>query len=348
MCDAPVIVACLKLVELRASVDPLSGSVIPDPKSAGIGPADEAALEWALRMAGAWDGSVAVTSAGGEACEHVLRMAVAAGANRALRIDVDPAASSEFVAGALAGAVRELAGNQPFVVCCGDASVDRGSASVPGFLAAYLEAAQALGLVGVSVIAGAAAASLEVHRRLDRGRREHLRLEAPCVISVEGGTARLRRASLPHALAEREVVVEVLKASPLLDDHAVDLVGIEPFRPRARVVPAPAGNSARARILQLSGSFHERPRARTLVLDPDSAAEELLGALASWGELPPGLAGPQDAAQDDRRAGPDRRASRADRRSGLEGRGPGLEDLRSGRADRRSGRGDRRTAGGYR
>ncbi|MGO8877509.1 MAG: mycofactocin-associated electron transfer flavoprotein beta subunit [Acidimicrobiales bacterium] len=314
----PVIVACMKLVELRAGVDALSGAVLADPASAGPSPSDEAALEWALRIAEATGGHVVVMSAGGPRCDEMLRAAVAAGADRAVRLQLSATAPSAVVAATLAAGVRSVvaapahlpagvAGGSDaaeavlpagVVVCCGDASADRGSGSVPAFLAGELAAAQALGLVAVVVpppSQSPAGVVLEVERRLERGRRERLRLRAPCVVSVEAVTARLRRAPLARALAAGAADVEVLGGAagslggPLAEPTSghVELVALEPFRPRTRLVPPPApGLAARDRILGLTGALHERPAARTLVLEPEQAADELLSTLAQWGELP--------------------------------------------------------------
>jgi electron transfer flavoprotein beta subunit len=69
----------------------------------------------------------------------------------------------------------------------------------------------------------------------------------------------------------------------------VELIGVEPFRPRTRLVPPPAGFGPRARIINLTGALHERTAARILTLEPEAAADELLSTLAGWGELPAGL-----------------------------------------------------------
>jgi len=295
-----IVVACWKLVELRAGIDPFTGAVVPDPTSAGPSPADEAALEWALRLAEGTGARVVAISAGSPGCDAMLRKALAAGADGAMRVGVDPDARSSVIAGALARAIRKAAahggpGMGDAVVCCGDASVDRGSGSVPAFLAGELAASQALGLVGLDLVTWAEPAdggdrALVVERRLDRGRRERLRLVPPFVISVEAGTARLRRSSLAGALAAREAAVETVEATPPVGDTRVELVGEEPYRPRARVVPAPAARlGPRGRIAVLTGALHERPAARTLVLEPEAAADELLSTLAEWGELPDSL-----------------------------------------------------------
>jgi electron transfer flavoprotein beta subunit len=328
-----VAVACMKLVELRAGVDPLTGDVVPNPGSAGPSAADMAALEWALRIAEAAGGGVVAVTAGGPECDSMLRGALAAGAMRAVRVPLDAdagAAPSTVVARALARAVASVvpasapamaaappgvsatpappdtpaaaAGMSAVVVCCGDASMDRGSGSVPAFLAGELQIAQALGLIRVSLAAWrgpdersdpadsqGAQASIEGERRLDRGRRERLRLTAPFVMSVEAGTARLRRASLQRSLASRDAVVEVLSGEPSLDT-GVEVASWGAYRPRTRVVAPPqAGLGPRGRIAALAGALHERPAARTLVLDAEAAADEMLSALAEWGEVPAGV-----------------------------------------------------------
>ncbi len=288
----PVIVACLKLAELRSSIDPLSGALIADPKSAAASLADEAGLELALRLAESFGGTVVAVSAcpPSEPCDAMLRAALTAGAARAVRVDIPGDSPSDLVGIALAAAASLVGAD---VVCCGDASVDRGSGSVPAFIAGELGVAQALGLVALDVSKDDdGTVTVLGERRLDRGRRERLFVRPPCVISVEAGTARLRRGPLERLLSQRSAAVEVLNAEipgRIADGRRAVLVGVEPFRPRARVVPPPPGTDARDRIAVLTGAFSERTPARTLVVDAEVAADELLRALAAWGELPDGL-----------------------------------------------------------
>jgi electron transfer flavoprotein alpha/beta subunit len=109
----------------------------------------------------------------------------------------------------------------------------------------------------------------------------------PFVISVEAGTARLRRASLQRSLTARDAVVDVLPEEADAQEAGVELVSWEPYRPRTRVVAPPQpGLGPRARIAALTGALHARAPARTVVLDAEEAADELLSALAEWGELP--------------------------------------------------------------
>jgi electron transfer flavoprotein beta subunit len=271
--------AAVKWVDRQPQVDPLTGAVRTDPRTSGMSAADAAALEWALRLGEAWQRPVVAVTAGRAAAEAVLREAAAAGAARLVRVDADPGQPSQAVA---AGLARALAGAA--VVCCGDHSLDRGSGAVPAFLAHRLGAAQALGLTGLSA---PEPGILAAERRLDGGRRERLRVQAPAVVSVEPAGVRLRRAPLPALLAAGGKPVQVLPAGPAAHPAGtVRVLRTGPFRPRPRALPAaPAGRDPRERLLALTGALAERTPPRLVVADAAQAAEELLGYLTARGYL---------------------------------------------------------------
>jgi electron transfer flavoprotein beta subunit len=279
-----LVAACLKWVDLRPDVDPLTGTVAEDPRFFGLSASDQAALEWALRLGEAWSAPVLALTAGPPPVEAGLREALACGAARAIRVPITDDASSAAVASVLA---VQLQSRGPAVVCCGDRSADRGSGSVPAYLAARLGAVQALGLVTLAVDGvGEDQAALVVERRLDRGRRERLRLRVPAVVSIEGNSARLRRAGLPGVLAARRTAIEVAdEIAPA--DRSGRAVWVEhrgPFRPRPRVLAAPDPTaSPRDRILGLVGAMADREPPRTVHADPDEAARTILEQLRSWG-----------------------------------------------------------------
>ena len=297
-----MIAVCMKWVDLRPEIDPLTGAIHTDVRTSGPSDADEAALEWALRIGEAWGVHIVALSAGPPEAESMLQDALAAGASEAVRIDVPTGTRSDRVALCLARALPPVIE----VVVCGAWSADRGSGSVPAFLAAELGAAQALGIIQLA----ADAKTIEARRRLDGGRRERLRVTPPAVLSVEGGSARLRRASLDSVLASRDASIRVVSnagrddfvvaerlargpavaAAPAAGPVAAGPAGSEPpvrtvpYRPRARVRPAPApGLDARERILVLSGALTDREPPRLVRLDPAAAADELLLQLSAWG-----------------------------------------------------------------
>jgi electron transfer flavoprotein beta subunit len=283
------VVACLAPADLRPDVNPLSGLVRVDPRRADLSPSDAAALELARRVAEAWGGQTLAVAAGPPSIDGVLRQALAVGAD-VRRVPYGPdefgivdgselVADPNQLAAALAGAIRAV--GAPALVICGDRSALRGTGAVPASLAHHLRAAQALGLVSLRV--AEAGAALIGERRLDGGWRERLLIRPPAVCSVEAAGVRLRRASLSASLAAADAAVPVSPTIRSSGPARVSAGPARPYRPRSRVVPAPAGGT-RDRLLALTGAFaaHDPPR----IVGPVDAAggvEELLDYLARHG-----------------------------------------------------------------
>ncbi len=317
-----MIAACVKWTDLRPEIDPLVGTVEHANHGAGFSESDRAAVEVALRLGEAWGQPVRVACVGPAAADAGLRELLAAGVDRVVRIHGDGTECSQDVATRLAvllstdateatdvtdsvGAAAPDDAATELLVVCGDLSADRGSGSVPAFLAGRLGAAQALGLVGVDVDragpehglngngtgngtgdgTGSAADAhrvLRVVRRLDGGRRERLTVRTPAVISVEGAVADLRRAPLAAVLRTQDAPIEVRR---IRSQHQSDRPRLRPWRPRARVVPPPHGDTALDRIVQLTGALVERTPPVAVELPPDAAARAILEQLRSWGYL---------------------------------------------------------------
>jgi len=270
------VVACVKWVDLRPEIDPLTGAVHTSDRTAGWSAADAAAVETALRIGDAWNRPVAVCCVGPASARRGLEELLAAGVRTAVLIEAPATAPSDSVAAAL---VEQIGGlGEVAAVVCGDYSADRGSGSVPAFVSHGLGAAQALGLVAVDP---AEDRRVLVTRRLGGGRSERLELSAPMVLSVEGSVASLRRGSLSGALAARrdDAVVTVTGAS----FPQPTPVMTRPMRPRARALPAPAAADARTRIVSITGALVDRTPPRTITVGPDEAADAILEALAAWG-----------------------------------------------------------------
>jgi electron transfer flavoprotein beta subunit len=270
-----MIAACLKLIDRRPEIVPLTADVHLNARTSGPSAADLAALEWAIRIGEATRAEVIAVTAGPPAADAMLREALAAGATHALRVDLPTRAPSESMAARMARALPPSVD----IIVCGDGSLDRGSGAVPAFLAAHREAAQALGLVTLTVDGSAILAE----RRLDGGRRERLRVVPPAVLSVEGSSARLRRASVKGVVRARQATISVVSGP--LSAHRQQPARTGPYRPRARVLPPPTGTDPRQRILSLTGALVRRDPPQRLVLDPAAAAERLLDQLQRWGYL---------------------------------------------------------------
>jgi electron transfer flavoprotein beta subunit len=238
----------------------------------GLSDSDAAALETALRLGDA----VTAVTVGPPDAEPILRAALAAGAARAVRVDAPGDLRSDAVAKVLGRCCEGASW-----VVCGDASADRGSGSVPAFLAAELGVGQALGLVSVEA---APNGPLHVVRRLDGGRREVLIATPPTVLSVEGSVARLRRASLPAELAAQRAPIDVV-AGP--DGPADRPTATRAYRPRPREMAMPSGD-AFARIGQLTDAGGSARHAELVTLDAAAAAAKIVETLRAWGYLTDG------------------------------------------------------------
>lgn len=271
------IVACLKWLAQPDAPD--------DERFAGVSPADRAALEVALTLGEQRGEPVVVMTAGPAGADRALRTAMACGAARVVRIDLPVDAESRNVADALADEIECLDSNGASVVLCGDYSLDRGTGSVPAYLAHRLGAAQALGLVAVETAVETArppARAIRATRRLDGGRREVLDVPMPCVLSVEGSVATLRRAGLRQMLDTHSAAVHVVAATS--GRHATATV-VTPYRPRARALAAPAGDQALDRLRALTDAGGTSTRGETVVLAPSDAAARIVQALRNWGYL---------------------------------------------------------------
>jgi len=262
-----MIVACLKWVTHPGEPH--------DARFAGMSPADQSALEFALAQATATGAEVTVVTVGPQAAESVLRDAVACGAHHAIRIHAQAALTSAQVAEAISTAVPSAQW-----VWCGDYSLDRGTGSVPAFLAANLVAQQALGVIAVELSDDG---PVMATRRLDGGRREVLSVCAPAIISVEGATSHLRRAGLGALRTASHVQIEVRQPASVA--HADDDV-IYPYRPRARALAAPRGAHPLDRLRALTDAGGTAPaHGESVVLEPTEAAERIVAALRTWGYL---------------------------------------------------------------
>lgn len=273
-----MIAVCVKRVDLRPEIDPVTGAVRPGAQRPGWSDADRSALEVGLRLAEERGTNVALLCAAPADADDQLRELAAAGAARVVRVDVVDVAPSSTVGRSLAAAIDDL--GEVDLVLCGAMSLDRGSGAVPAFVAHHLGWAQALGLVEIDASGG----ELVAVRRLDGGRRERLRVPSRTVVSVEGAVATLRRAPLPAVLSAARTPVEV-HAGAADPTPVHESVRSRPIMPRTRVVPAPAGTTALDRVVELTGALVERTPPRHVVAEPAEAADVIVEQLRAWGYL---------------------------------------------------------------
>ena len=309
------VVACVRPVDLRPTVDPLDGTVTRDDRSPALAPQEAAAVEHALRIAEGWGVSVRVIVGGPQPDPAFVDelAALGAGVEVVSGPDGDPEelVPDERLAAARVARVIEAGGGADLVLC-GDRSADRGTGAFGAFLAHELGVAQALGLVSLGIDGD----HLTGERRLEGGWRERVVVRGPAVCSVEGGL-RLRRAPLGALLAASAAThrrvpddgdaargAEAGRAAPgpgpgtgsaALAVHATERsrenVAVGPPRPhraRVHVVPPPVGG-AHERLLALTGALtaHDPP-ALVGPVGAGEAAAAILEYLAHHGHAPEG------------------------------------------------------------
>ncbi len=282
------IAVCLKQVPDPATVevDPLTAALDTRRMLYIAGPADTAALELALRLAGP-TGQVSALCVGPPAADAVLRLALAVGATEVRRLWVPPFLSLQAPAQtALLLAAGLQRATIPDLVLCGARSSDQGSGQVPALLAEFLDWPVVCDVTQIAVEGDRA----RVQRRLDRGAREELEVRLPAVLAVEANLARLRHASLPGLMrAERASVpvshLEDLGLEPAdLAFPTASVRAVTPPRPRTRPIFTPdSTRPAHERITQIITAGVTRKSGKVLEGPPAQMADAVVEFLRERG-----------------------------------------------------------------
>ena len=222
-----VIVGIKRVVDYNArlQVKPDGSGMVTEGQKWTINPFDENAIEAALELkdAGAF-GEVLLVTIGPAASEQQLRMGLAMGADRALRVDAPAELEPLTVARALhAVALRE----QPQLVLLGKQAVDDDHGQTGPMLAALWARPQATFAARLEVRGAVATVS----REIDAG-VETVEIDLPAVVTVSLRLNQPRHSTLPGILnakrkplavmslaelgvnAERQFVVESFAAPP--------------------------------------------------------------------------------------------------------------------------------------
>ena len=209
----------------------------PTTALAGASAADQAALEWALRLAEAWRRRRSSRSPPGRPTPTPsCATRWPPGRARAVRVDLDrrPRPATWWPP-ALASAVGAVDAR-----VCGDYSLDRGSRLGAGVPRRPARCAQALGLATAARARRRRADHVPATRRLDGGRRERLRRRPRPAVALGRGRRRRACAVPPLAAAARRprrADRGRRRSSRPARPAARHTPG--PYRPRARVLPAP-------------------------------------------------------------------------------------------------------------
>jgi electron transfer flavoprotein beta subunit len=250
-------------------------------------PADLCALEQALVLAESVGGRVTAVAVGPERLADHLRLALAMGAERAVRV-WNPAFEGGDAVAAARVVQRIIRILRPALIFAGEALLDRGDDPAPALAAANLDLPYVKGAVALERQGN----TVEVLRKSDRGARQRVRAEMPCAVLFENGCCEPRYPAHEALMASIEAVVESwglaeLGLSPLELGAAGSVLGKEKClfpRPNPRRVVTPdAELPAFERILALlSGGIKPR-EGRVHSVSAEKAADKLLDIFKAEG-----------------------------------------------------------------
>jgi electron transfer flavoprotein beta subunit len=189
---------------------------------------DTYATEEALRLRdAAGDGEVVVVSVGDEDVEDAMRRALAMGADRGIRVDVEERLDPLQTARALAEVVR---GESPDLVFCGVQSADAVQAATGTALAELLDLPRVAVVTRIELADGTAT----VHRELEGGLVDVTEVDTPCLLTIQTGINEPRYATLRAIKQEEQKEIDVREPGDL---------GEPGYRVRRMFVP-PKGEGA--------------------------------------------------------------------------------------------------------
>ncbi|MBI3057997.1 MAG: electron transfer flavoprotein subunit beta/FixA family protein [Deltaproteobacteria bacterium] len=211
------IITCLKEVpdrETRYEINPAGSWIKEADLSFEINECDEYALEEAIALKRAHGGEVTVLTMGSITTQDILYLALAKGADRAVRIDVqlqDPQAASAVLAAALKKLEYDL-------VLTGTQSRDTLSGVVGIAIAERLEIPYAFAVTQVEADGDKA---IKVRKELGGGRYADVRLSLPALLCVQTGIQPLTYVPPARMLRARQQAVRSLSLGDLVAEEQI-------------------------------------------------------------------------------------------------------------------------------
>jgi electron transfer flavoprotein beta subunit len=185
-----------------------------------ISEADNYAVEEALLLKEEFDGSITVLTVGPPEADETLRMCLAKGADKAVRLtdEVFEGSDSFATARILAEAIKDMDYD---LVLTGVQADDDGSAQVGVTLAALLGIPHAALVISTELEDDEE--SMTVHRELEGGLHEVLEIDLPALLTIQTGINEPRYASIFGIRKAMKKQIEVLDLDDL--DLAAEEVG---------------------------------------------------------------------------------------------------------------------------
>lgn len=182
---------------------------------------DNYAVEEAVRIKEAHGGKVIVITLGDEDSEDVLRVALAMGADEAIRIDEEAFELSDAagIAQGLYHVIRDLSFD---LLLTGAQSSDYGWGQVGPILAELLGLPYASLVVGIEIDEG----KMIVHRELESNTQEKVEIPLPAVLTIQTGINNPRYVSIMGIQKVRKIEIKETDSDELgLSEEEIGLMG---------------------------------------------------------------------------------------------------------------------------
>jgi electron transfer flavoprotein beta subunit len=188
-----------------------------------MNPFDEIAVEEAIRLREKGVATeIVVVSIGVKAAQETLRTALAMGADRAILIEASETVDTDIEPLAVAKLLAKVVGEEgPGLVLTGKQAIDNDMNATGQMLAALMGWPQATYASKVEIEGGAAVVTREVD-----GGLQTIRVQTPCVVTVDLRLNEPRYASLPNIMKAKKKPLDVKTPA----DYGVDV------SPRLRVI----------------------------------------------------------------------------------------------------------------
>ncbi|UCD83391.1 MAG: electron transfer flavoprotein subunit beta/FixA family protein [Deltaproteobacteria bacterium] len=260
-----------------------------------IGPDDRAALEEAVKIrASQGSGSVTAVTVGSTENVNGLRICLARGVDRAVRIvtEDNPYQDAFSTARIIKKAVEKLGFN---LILCGNKSYDLGRSQVGAILAELLGIPQVSRVVKIET---GNRTRVQVQRRMEKGDREIVECPLPALLTVDHLAGEPQYISVNALLvAENQPVESWDLASLDLTSDKLDqegsqtrLMAFEPPRPRPKKIFVPDSSLSpdqKINLLLTGGLTQEKKKGSDLLQgSPDHLADEIIKFLKEKGIIP--------------------------------------------------------------
>jgi electron transfer flavoprotein beta subunit len=254
------LIVCIKRVpqtaEAEVKVDASGKDIVKDRLTFDMNEADSYALEEAILLKEKFGGTITAVSLGPVEAEDTLRIALAKGADHAIRIKAEDFGEVDgFKTAAL---LKEVANNMKFdAIFTGCVATDNNYYGVGPVLAEMLGIPHATLVSKIEVTDGKAS----VNRELDGGLIEHLEMSLPSVFAVQTGINEPRYASLIAIRKAAGKEIKVLGKDEISSSIGPNAILEELFTPpvekRAEILEGTADEVANrtAAIMKEKGLF---------------------------------------------------------------------------------------------